>query len=93
MNTCSRPKTKQKELLYHVEVHKANGHPVERSAAASFSEEEAAATCQKGKKSVRIGERSDSIQFNSIPFHSKRMAFHLGYHSSPALLNYKVLHT
>lgn len=51
-----------------MEGHKVNGHPVERSAAASFSEEEAAATCQKGKKSVRIGEGtgSDSIQFNSI---------------------------
>lgn len=52
--------------------------------------QEAAGTCQKGKKNVRIGDR---VKFNSIPFHSKRMAFHLGYHSSPALLNYKVLHT
>lgn len=69
MNTCSRlrrEKEKKKESGYYVEGHKVNGHPVERSAAASFSEEEAAATCQKGKKSVRIGDRSDSIQFNSI---------------------------
>lgn len=71
MNTCSRlkrEKEKKKRSGYYVEGHKVNGHPVERSAAASFSEEEAAATCQKGKKSVRIGKGtgSDSIQFNSI---------------------------
>lgn len=98
MNTCSRKrreKKRKRESAYYVKGHKVNGHPVERSAAASLSEEEAAAICQKGKKNVRIGEGtvSDSVQFNSIPFHSKRMAFHLGYHSSPALLNYKVLHT
>lgn len=46
----------------------------------------------KGQKECTNRGR-DRVRFNSIQFHSKRMAFHLGYHSSPALLNYKKSYT